>query len=187
MQRSRFPLVAACAVALLTSIPLTASAATPRERYQATYERVDRHNAGPYEHGVAGRNLADDGLESGKDASAEQLRAGVQVMLRMLRPPVVKPVVVDAPESSTPPAPVASVPPTSASSGCTGMEAESGTAGYSAYNPSSGATGCYQIIPSTAAAYDCDLSTPAGQDSCAAAICAGQGSGAWSSSGANPC
>jgi hypothetical protein len=67
------------------------------------------------------------------------------------------------------------------------MFAESGTAGYDAYNPSSGATGCYQILPSTAAAHDCDLSTPVGQDACAAAICSTQGSAAWAASGASPC
>ena len=51
---------------------------------------------------------------------------------------------------------------------------------YSAYNPSSGAYGAYQIIPSTAAAFGCDLSSPAGQDQCAGRIWRGQGRGAWS-------
>jgi hypothetical protein len=46
-------------------------------------------------------------------------------------------------------------------------------------NPSSGATGRYQIIPSTAAAYGCNLSTPAGQDACASVIYQHQGAGAW--------
>lgn len=50
---------------------------------------------------------------------------------------------------------------------------------YSAYNPSSGATGKYQIIPSTAAAYGCDLSTEGGQDACAAEIYADVGGSAW--------
>lgn len=176
MSRSRFPLVAACALALLTS--MTASAATPRERYQATYERVDRHNAGPYEHGVAGRNLADDGLESGKDASAEQLRHGIQVMLRMLHPPVVKPAVVDAPESSTPPAPVSTV--ATSSGGCPSYMAGEATS-PDAVNPSSGAAGCFQIIPSTQAAYGCAAPDAA----CAAAICAEQGDAAWVA--ADPC
>jgi len=51
---------------------------------------------------------------------------------------------------------------------------------YGAVNPSSGAYGAYQIMPSTAAAYGCDLSTPRGQDACAARIWARQGPGAWS-------
>jgi hypothetical protein len=55
---------------------------------------------------------------------------------------------------------------------------------YTATNPSSGAYGRYQIIPSTAANHDCDLSTPAGQDACAATIMATEGPGAWASSGA---
>lgn len=44
---------------------------------------------------------------------------------------------------------------------------------YGAVNPSSGATGKYQILPSTAQAYGCDLATPAGQDACAVEIYAG--------------
>ena len=50
---------------------------------------------------------------------------------------------------------------------------------YGAVNPSSGAYGAYQILPSTSAAYGCDMSTPAGQDECAAKVWAGQGRGAW--------
>ena len=50
---------------------------------------------------------------------------------------------------------------------------------YSAVNPSSGAYGAYQILPSTAAAHGCDLSTPGGQDRCAAVIWATEGRGAW--------
>jgi hypothetical protein len=42
-----------------------------------------------------------------------------------------------------------------------------------AVNPSSGAYGLYQILPSTAAAYGCDLATVPGQDACAAEIWAG--------------
>jgi hypothetical protein len=85
-------------------------------------------------------------------------------------------------------APAPTAAPTSSAGGCpASMAPESGSAGYSAYNPSSGATGCYQIIPSTAEAHDCDLSTPAGQDECAARICATSGNGAWAASGAAPC
>jgi hypothetical protein len=51
---------------------------------------------------------------------------------------------------------------------------------YTAVNPSSGAYGAYQILPSTAAAHGCDLSTPGGQDNCAAKIWATEGRGAWS-------
>ena len=51
--------------------------------------------------------------------------------------------------------------------------------GASNTNPSSGATGRYQILPSTAAGYGCNLSTPAGQDACAQTIYNHQGAGAW--------
>ena len=57
------------------------------------------------------------------------------------------------------------------------VECESG-GDYSAQNPS-GAYGAYQIMPETAAAYGCDLSTPAGQDACAAEIYADVGPSAW--------
>jgi hypothetical protein len=49
---------------------------------------------------------------------------------------------------------------------------------YNASNPS-GAYGAYQIMPGTAQAYGCDLSTPAGQDRCAARIYAAQGASPW--------
>lgn len=55
-----------------------------------------------------------------------------------------------------------------------------------AVNPASGASGCYQVLPSTAAAMGAacdDVNAP----SCVAAICAAQGNGAWSASGATPC
>jgi hypothetical protein len=51
---------------------------------------------------------------------------------------------------------------------------------YGAVNPSSGAYGAYQILPSTSAAYGCDMSSPAGQDACAAEIYAAEGSSPWS-------
>jgi hypothetical protein len=59
---------------------------------------------------------------------------------------------------------------------------ESGTdysTGSDNTNASSGATGRYQITPSTAAGYGCDLATPAGQDACAQTIYEHQGASAW--------
>lgn len=51
---------------------------------------------------------------------------------------------------------------------------------YGAVNPSSGAYGKYQVIPSTWAAHCSDLGRdPSGQEECAARIWAAQGSGAW--------
>jgi hypothetical protein len=51
---------------------------------------------------------------------------------------------------------------------------------YGAVNPSSGAYGKYQIIPSTWAAHCSGLDRgPAGQERCAARVYAAQGAGAW--------
>jgi soluble lytic murein transglycosylase-like protein len=57
------------------------------------------------------------------------------------------------------------------------VQCESG-GNYAAQNPS-GAYGAYQIMPGTAAAYGCDLSTAAGQDTCAGRIYADVGTSAW--------
>lgn len=90
-------------------------------------------------------------------------------------PPAPAPVAEPAPEPAAP------------ATGCTGMEAESGTDGYSAYNASSDAEGCYQIIPETEDYYGCELSTPGGQDACMLEICGDVGNQAWAASGATPC
>lgn len=50
---------------------------------------------------------------------------------------------------------------------------------YHAINPSSGAYGAYQILPSTSAGLGCNMATPAGQDECARRVWATQGRGAW--------
>jgi len=51
---------------------------------------------------------------------------------------------------------------------------------YGAVNPTSGAFGKYQIIPSTWAAHCSDLShSPTGQEECAVRVYEAQGSGAW--------
>lgn len=76
-------------------------------------------------------------------------------------------------------------PATTSSGGCPSYmsgEASSPTA----VNPSSGASGCYQVTPGTAAAEGAACSD-VNATSCVAAICADQGNYAWSSSGARPC
>lgn len=152
-------------------------AATPRERYKQTYSRVDKHNAGPYKDGLAGRNLASEGLASGKDASAQDYRDGIVVMRRMLHPAPV--------EVSTPEPPVTTTT-TTATTG-TGaysipsyiVSCESG-GNYGAVNPDSGAMGAYQIMPDTWDNYGCgDPSSASDQDACAAEIYAAEGSEPW--------
>jgi hypothetical protein len=152
------------------------------ERYLHTY--VDCWDAFKAR---CGRNIVDDQLSSGEVPSQGRVQRSIETMDRWLHPAPAP--AIDSPTISTPaPAPVSVAPAPASTGGCpASMAPESGSAGYSAYNPSSGATGCYQIIPSTAAAHGCDLSTPAGQDACAAEICATQGSGAWAASGASPC
>ena len=56
----------------------------------------------------------------------------------------------------------------------------------SAVNPSSGASGCYQVLPSTAAAMG-SACADVNATSCVAAICASAGNAAWASSGSTPC
>lgn len=95
-----------------------------------------------------------------------------------------------------PPAPPPEVQATSYQSssgggGCVGMSAESGSAGYGAYNPKGGYIGCYQIAPGhySKGGSCAGLGTdPAGQDACARIICNTEGAGAWTNAeGQNPC
>lgn len=103
-----------------------------------------------------------------------------------------EPVATNVPAEAPAPAPTPSTvaPPPAGGSGCVGMEAESGSAGYSATS-ANGMIGCYQISPDHyAAGGSCaGLSTdPAGQDACAGRICATEGPGAWTNpAGENPC
>lgn len=102
-------------------------------------------------------------------------------------PPVVHQAYVPAPQPVYHAAPesVYHAPQASSSTGASGVPAcasESGSnysTSASNTNSSSGATGRYQIIPSTAAAYGCNLGSPAGQDACAQTIYQHQGAGAW--------
>jgi hypothetical protein len=187
ISRGRIPIVAAFVVAMVASNTASADIevgakdngfSVADETYLKTYKQA--HKAGF----DVGRNLLDSAWSDAEPVSDKRIRASTATLQRWLNPP--EPVTAAVSESVAP-APVAeTVAPSSG--GCpASMAPESGSAGYSAYNPASGATGCYQVIPSTAAAHNCDLSTPAGQDACAAAICATQGNAAWSASGATPC
>ncbi len=92
-------------------------------------------------------------------------------------PPVAAPSQSVAPATTVTP----SVPSASAG-GCPSYMAGEASS-PSAVNPSSGAAGCFQILPSTQAAYGCSDVGP----SCAAAICADVGNAAWAASGSTPC
>lgn len=125
-----------------------------------------------------GRNIVDDDLASGEAPGRKRVEVSTARMRAWLNPP--EPETVEPVVSATYEAPAAAP----ASGGCPSYmagEASSPTA----TNSLSGAYGCFQVIPSTAEAFDCDLSTMAGQYSCMEAICAGQGNDAWEA--ANPC
>jgi hypothetical protein len=138
-----------------------------QETYLSTYAKA--HEAGL----DVGRNLVDDGLASGEPATRERIESSTARMEAWLNPPKPEPAA---------PAPVETAAPAASSSGGYAIpsyivECESG-GDYGATNPS-GAYGAYQIMPGTAANYGCDLSTPAGQDACAAEIYATEGSSPW--------
>jgi hypothetical protein len=131
-----------------------------------------------------GRNIIEDGFAPHQPATDAETVASIKVLERMLAPAPAK-----APRaSSTVPSTSASTgvaPSQGSSAGAGGVPAcasESGSnysTGSSNTNSSSGATGRYQITPSTAANYGCNLATPGGQDACAQTIYAHQGAGAW--------
>lgn len=99
-------------------------------------------------------------------------------------PPPPKPSPV-AQSTSTAPV-VQSVAPAPVSSGGCPSSMSGEASSPTAVNSSSGASGCYQVLPSTAAAMGSacsDVNAP----SCVAAICAAQGNEAWAASGSTPC
>jgi len=178
--RSRILLLAAALG--LCALPVAASAYKPdaklfpakaerygqdlTERYLGLWQEV-----GPER---AGANLVIKG------APKARVRESADRMERWLNPLAPAPVEVSDPGNYE--APAAPAAPAS-SGGCPANmagEADSPTD----VNPSSGAAGCFQVIPSTRAAMGAacaDVNAP----SCLAAICAAQGNDAWVA--ANPC
>ena len=163
-------------VALAALIPAVASAQPPTAAHARAYERVYHrvaHNLGSR---VPGRNIVKDGVAHHRHLTDARTVASLTVLQRMLAPS-------PAPVSSS--ASVSSAASSGTASGASGVPScasESGSnysTGASNTNASSGATGRYQILPSTASAYGCDLSTPGGQDACAQTIYQHQGAGAW--------
>jgi hypothetical protein len=171
----RFMLPAGVAVAALA--PGVAAAKAPTPAHARSYERVYKevtHKLGPR---VPGRNIVKDGVSAHRAATDAETVASLTVLERMLAP------VTNA--SSSAAAPATSAPVTGSTAGASGVPAcasESGSnysTGGSNTNSSSGATGRYQILPSTAAAYGCSMATAAGQDACAQTIYEHQGASAW--------
>lgn len=177
-------------LATILTVPAAALAERPQvERdYISTYAEVAKAGAGPYD-GRAGRHLTRDGVKTkngSREAKPSELRDSIATMRGMLAPPAPAPVAAPAPTPA--PAPVSAPAPAPApSGGCPSyMAGEASSPG--AVNPSSGAAGCFQVIPSTAAAHGCAPQAGASmsaQYECAARICATQGDSAWVA--ANPC
>lgn len=193
------PILAALTTACLTLLPAPAfgnpDVGAKHNGYSKADERaletyVDASKAlGP----VVGRNIVEDGWRraSGEvvPATDQQIAAWSARLQTMLNPPPApEPVATSGPavQSAPVPTPQVSVAPAPASSGgCPSyMAGEASTP--DAVNGSSGASGCYQVTPGTAAAMG-SACADVNASSCVAAICAAQGNAAWSSSGATPC
>jgi hypothetical protein len=167
-------LTLAASLALVVFIPATAVAKEPTARHRGVYEYLYRHTSKKFGHRAPGRNILRDGLHSRSANDADVVRS-IGVLERMLAP---APTVSQTTATST--------GTTVASSGsplpsCT-WQPESG-GNPSAVNPTSGAGGYYQIMPSTWAAYggtgapqDAPLSE---QTAIAQKIYASAGPGAW--------
>jgi hypothetical protein len=172
--------LAAAAPATAGAAPAVGHSATkaPTATHVRAYQHAYRQVVRKLGHRAPGRNIVNDGVSAGRAATDAEVVKSLGVLDRMLAATA-----APAP-ASTPTSTVASSAPVS-SAGAGGVPAcasESGTnysTGPSNTNASSGATGRYQITPGTAAAYGCNLSTPAGQDACASQIYAHQGAGAW--------
>lgn len=115
----------------------------------------------------------------GTKRTGDNVRKYFNTMRRAIAPPSPPPKPVQT-SSYQEPAPAQTPAPTGGGTDAIPSyisDCESG-GDYNASNPS-GAYGKYQIMPQTAAGYGCDLSTPAGQDACAAKIYAAEGAAPW--------
>lgn len=134
-----------------------------------------------------GANLLASAWSDAEPVSEDRIAESLARIERWLNPPEPEP--VESAEYASTDNASEYAPAATSSGGCVGMSAESGSAGYAAMSPS-GYVGCYQIAPFHYSQGVCTgMGTdPAGQDACAAAICASQGAGAWTNSaGQNPC
>jgi len=155
----------------------SALAKPPTRAHARNYEHAYKQVARKFGARTPGRNILRDGTAKGRAATDAEMKSSLAVLHRMLAPP---PTVTSSTSTAS-----YSGSYSSSYAGASGVPAcasESGTdysTGPENTNASSGATGRYQIVPSTAAAYGCDLSTAGGQDACATTIYEHQGASAW--------
>lgn len=193
MHRIKTPLALLLTLAALAIlVPATTSAIPPIGQKDNGFSKTDERYLHTYVQcwhafqAKCGRNIVDDGLSSGKAPSDARVAESNATMQRWLNPPAPSPA-ASVSEGDAGSTPVATSVPTApvSTGGCPSyMAAEAGSP--DAVNPSSGAAGCYQVLPSTAAAMG-GACADVNADSCVAAICASQGNAAWASSGATPC
>jgi hypothetical protein len=168
----RFVLPAGAALA--TVMPAVADANPPTASHARAYEHAYHEVAHLLGRRAPGRNIVKDGFSPHHPATDAETVSSLAVLERMI-----------APASSSTPAHASATTPGSASSYSSGLPScasESGTnysTGGANTNATSGATGRYQITPSTAANYGCNLATAGGQDACAQTIYEHQGASAW--------
>jgi hypothetical protein len=160
-------------VAVAAVAPGVALAKPPTPSHARAYEHVYSEVVHKLGHRAPGRNIVKDGVAANRPATDAETVSSISVLERLLTPGT---------SVSTQATGTLSSAGTAGASGVPACASESGTnysTGSSNTNASSGATGRYQITPGTAAAYGCNLATPAGQDACAQTIYDHQGAGAW--------
>jgi hypothetical protein len=164
-------LIVPASAMLAAGLPVAADAKPPTAAHAHAYQRAYHHVVRLLGRRAPGRNIVEQGVAPHRAATDAQTLASLSVLQRMAAPaPAASGVAAQAAGAGSLPA----------------CASESGTdysTGSQNTNASSGATGRYQITPSTAAAYGCSLATPAGQDACAQTIYRHQGAGAWTGCG----
>lgn len=199
--RRIIPLLAMATIAIVPAAPAGASGSHKQHTWhQVAHKYLHHRHEARKAFGVKaiGRDIARDGIRVKlgakkhhqivvRKATKSQLATSTRTYKRWLAPPPAPVVVTDtpAPVAYAPPEPMSYTTHTTYSSGGASpvptwiTNRESGGS-YTAVNPSSGAYGKYQIIPSTWAATCGDLGhDPAGQDQCAARLVESQGLAPW--------
>jgi hypothetical protein len=152
---------------LAAALPAVADAKPPTAAHARAYEHAYRQVVRVLGRRAPGRNSVKQGVAAHKPATDAQTVASLAVLQRMVAP--AQPAAATAGAGSLP--------------ACASESGTNYSTGSANTNGSSGATGRYQITPSTAANYGCSLATPDGQDACAQTIYAHQGAGAWTGCG----